>query len=67
MRQINALVSLMDGRYFVNVYGDEILLKADNNVDATSEALEILRQAEDYVDRHGAQSFWTAPWSGDLR
>lgn len=49
MRQINESVWEMDGDYYVDVYGDKVLLKATNAEDATAEANEIFRQASEYA------------------
>lgn len=49
MRKINELVSELDGQYYVNVFGDEVLLNATNIEDATAEADEILCQADAYI------------------
>lgn len=49
MRQINESVWEMDGDYYVDVYGDKVLLKATNAEDATAEANEIFRQVNEYA------------------
>lgn len=46
MREINQLVSEINGRYFVCVYGDEVLLKATTENEAIIEADELICQMD---------------------